>query len=67
MPRSLLFLPLLLFTAAGLYAQDRDTKVRNDRQAVGQLDEWIYNVFGQAREEARRADKPLLAVLRCIP
>ena len=51
-------------TVAG---QDRDTKVRNDRDRFADQSNWIYNNYPQAREAARQSGKPILAVLRCIP
>lgn len=48
-------------------AQDRDTKVRNDRANFAETDTWTYNDFETAKAEARRDNKPLLVVLRCIP
>lgn len=59
---------LLGLTWAGLAAgQDRDTKVRNDRDRFATESQWTYNNYPQAREAARRSGKPILAVLRCIP
>jgi serine protease Do len=55
-------LPLL-----GLAAENRDTKVRNDRTDVMSDGRWIYNDFPKAVSEAQRSGKPLLAVLRCVP
>ena len=48
-------------------AQDRNTKVRNDRVEVSASGDWIYNDLSRAREEAAKTGKPLLAVIRCIP
>lgn len=48
-------------------AQDRNTLVRNDRAEVSARGDWIYNDLSQAREEAEKTGKPLLAVIRCIP
>jgi hypothetical protein len=55
-------LPLLAFAA-----ENRDTKVRNDRADVMSDGRWIYNDFPRALAEAQRSGKPLLAVLRCVP
>ena len=56
------FLPLL---AVG--AENRDTKVRNDRTDVLSTGHWIYNDFGKGVAEAKQSGKPLLVVLRCVP
>lgn len=53
------------YTAA--FAQDRDTKVRNDRERFLDSDFWIYNDLAAAKRSARLLNKPLLVVLRCIP
>jgi serine protease Do len=48
-------------------AQDRETKVRGDRDALKDSDIWVYNDFDRGLAEAKRTGKPLLVVLRCIP
>ena len=69
MPKSaLLFVVgLCLVAAEPLFAQDRDTKVRNDRAAFNGSADWIYNDLGEGIRAAKAADKPLFVVLRCIP
>lgn len=42
-PTLLAGLALILGTATTLLAQDRDTKVRNDRKAFQDSLDWIYN------------------------
>ncbi|MEX0716698.1 MAG: Trx7/PDZ domain-containing (seleno)protein [Planctomycetaceae bacterium] len=54
-------------TAWPAFAQDRETKVRTDRQAVEEDGYWIYNDLPKAVAEAKRQGKPLLVTLRCIP
>ena len=56
-----------LVSAAGLPAQDRETKVRNDRKTVEEGGFWIYNDLPQGFVEAKKTGKPLLVVIRCIP
>jgi hypothetical protein len=56
---------VLLSTAAA--AQDRDTKVRNDRENFQTSQEWIYNNLDQGVRAAKASGKPLLVVFRCIP
>jgi len=53
--------------AGGLLAQDRDTKVRNDRAAFAGDENWVYNDPERGMAEARASGKPLLVVLRCVP
>jgi hypothetical protein len=66
--RRTLFCGLLLFTSASAYpAEDRDAKVRNDRQDVLSTGLWIYNDLPAGFAEARRTGKPLLVIFRCIP
>src|SRR5205823_6075100 len=48
-------------------AQDRRTKVLNDRKAFAGSQNWIYNDLAQGIRAARETHKPLMAVFRCIP
>jgi serine protease Do len=48
-------------------AQDRDTKVRDDRDSFKTADAWVYNDLDTALAQAVRSKKPILAVLRCVP
>lgn len=57
----------VLATAHTSPAQDRETKVRGDRERVEADERWIYNDLPRAMEAALDEDKPLLVVLRCIP
>src|SRR4051794_38685992 len=59
-------LGLLLLTTQAT-AQDRDAKVRNDRQAFVASKDWIYNDLTEGVRAARAANKPLLVVFRCNP
>jgi len=63
------FLPavMLLSFAAAASAQDRDTKVHQDRKTVEADGGWLYNDLEAGREAAAKAKKPLLVVIRCIP
>lgn len=66
-----LFAPTLLLVVllapTAVRAQDRNTKVRNDRARVEAREDWVYNDLAAARAEAEKTGKPLLAVIRCIP
>ncbi|MFO0843298.1 MAG: Trx7/PDZ domain-containing (seleno)protein [Gemmataceae bacterium] len=65
MCRAVLFHLALL---AGLApAQNREEKVRADRQKVEAEGFWIYNDLPRGFAEAKRANKPMLVALRCIP
>jgi hypothetical protein len=65
----------ILFFVSGLLAlvtdrapaQDRNTKVRNDRTAFQGSKDWIYDDLDQGRRVAKEARKPMLIVFRCIP
>jgi len=65
MIRFVLLLVLLPFFASA--AENRDTKVLNDRTDVLSGGRWIYNDFPKGVAEAKLTGKPLLVVLRCIP
>lgn len=62
-----LLLTLVLVMVETTAAQDRDTKVRNDREAFKNNERWVYNSLDDGLAEARRTGKPLLVVFRCIP
>jgi hypothetical protein len=51
----------------GLPVQDRETKVRNDREAFEDSKIWIYNDVARGQQVARSTRKPMLIVFRCIP
>lgn len=57
----------LLFAAPLVFAQDRETKVRNDRKNVEADENWIYNDLPKGISEARKTGKPMLVVFRCVP
>jgi hypothetical protein len=57
----------LVLLSSPLHAQDRDAKVRNDRQAFGASNDWIYNDLDEGVRVAKGSNKPLLVVFRCIP
>src|SRR4051812_46678127 len=69
MPRYLLPLVglLSLCLVASASAQDRKTKVLNDRDTFAKNDVWLYNDLDEGFAEAKRSKKPLLVVLRCVP
>ena len=58
---------LLCVVATPLFAQDRAAKVRNDRDRFAASEQWIYNDLEKGEATARKLNKPLLVVLRCIP
>jgi hypothetical protein len=62
-----LFAMFVCGIAAASFAQDRDTKVRNDKKLLEASDHWIYNDLPKGLKEAERKQKPLLVVFRCIP
>jgi serine protease Do len=60
-----------LFGAAVALAQekreDRETKVRADKERVEADARWIYDDLPRGIAEAKKSRKPLLVVFRCIP
>lgn len=48
-------------------AQERERKVRNDRESVENEGYWIYNDLPGGLAQAQKTGKPLLVVIRCIP
>lgn len=64
---SCLILSLLGGLGSMARAQDRETKVRNDRKLLENSDHWIYNDLDRALREARLKKRPVLVVMRCIP
>src|SRR5688572_161842 len=62
-----LTLTCVLFHSALCHAQDRETKVRNDKKSVESDDSWVYNDLARGIAEAQQTGKPLLVVFRCIP
>lgn len=63
------FIAILLAVLASSWAvaQDRETKVRDDRDRLKDSDIWVYNDFERGLAEAKKSGKPLFVVLRCIP
>jgi hypothetical protein len=61
-----LLLPAILLLPSTAWSQDRDTKVRNDREAF-QSSSWIYNDLKDGIAAAKVSGRPLLVVFRCIP
>ena len=64
------FIGILTITLASVvpaFAQDRETKVRNDRAKFETSAEWIYNDLPKGIATAKETGKPLLVVFRCIP
>ena len=57
----------LLFQTSPILGQDRDAKVRHDRETFQASNDWIYNDLGEGVRAARASGKPLLVVFRCIP
>lgn len=67
--RGLVFSLFLLVCCGSppLVAQDRATKVRGDRTQLAEDDLWVYNDLSKALAEAKRTNRPLMVVFRCIP
>jgi serine protease Do len=65
--RQLLLTAVLVLFALPALAQDRDTKVRNDKKRFADDESWIYNDLAKGIEIAKKERKPLLVIFRCIP
>jgi len=66
LPCAFLF-ALTSLSGALCQAQDRRTKVLEDRAEVEADGYWIYNDLPRGIEEAKKTGKPLLVVFRCLP
>src|SRR5262245_16403736 len=64
-----LLIALWLFIAGNLAAQQptREEKVRGDKAKVEAAGFWIYNDLPKAFAGAKKTNKPLVVVLRCLP
>jgi serine protease Do len=63
-------LPVLLVFSLAVSpgaAQDRKTKVLNDRSTFAKNEVWLYNDVDEAFAQAKKSGKPLLVVFRCVP
>src|SRR5438874_2156649 len=47
--------------------KDREGAVRADRSKMQNDGRWIYNDVERGFAEAKKSNKPLLVVLRCVP
>lgn len=66
--RYLPLLTLMLAVACPAVAQNpREKKVRDDKTKVEGEGFWIYNDMPKAFAEARKENKPIVVVLRCLP
>jgi serine protease Do len=58
---------LFAWTSLATAQNEREQKVRADRERVEAEGFWIYNDLPRAFEEAEESGKPILVVLRCLP
>ena len=56
-----------VFTVDAAEKKTRDQLVNEDRDALADSTEWIYNDLDAAKAAARKSGKPLFVALRCIP
>ncbi|MCC9605322.1 PDZ domain-containing protein [Blastopirellula sp. JC732] len=61
------FLAVVFLLAPSAIAQDRETKVRNDRRDILADGTWHYNDLQGAMDAAKTSGKPILVIFRCIP
>ena len=64
---ALMIFGLAITLASRASAQEREKKVRADRQSVEDEGYWIYNDLPRGFAEAEKTGKPLLVTIRCIP
>ena len=63
-----LSMSLLVFCSTDASAQNvREKKVREDKQKVEADGYWFYNDLPRAFAEAKKTNKPMVVILRCIP
>lgn len=63
------FVALVALAAFGMSLSAADPALREtlkDENALGE-EWWVYNNIAQAREEAKRENKPLFVTFRCVP
>lgn len=58
---------MVCVAATSAIAQEREKKVRTDRQTVEEAGFWVYNDLPRGIAEAGKSGKPLLVTIRCIP
>jgi hypothetical protein len=67
--RWLLIVPFLI-SAAPVHGDEknrREQAVRDDKQGLGSDARWLYNDLETGFDAAKKLNKPLLVVLRCVP
>ncbi len=57
----------IALASVALGAGKREEQVRQDMKTVGNDPNWIYNDLSKGIAEAKRQNKPMLVVFRCIP
>ena len=62
--RTVIFAATLVMAVAPLAAQDRDTKVRNDRSLFEGNESWVYDDLETGLAIAKNEDRPVLIVFR---
>jgi hypothetical protein len=64
---ALFLAPLAAFAVPQGTVADREGALRQDKAAHENDARWIYNDYERGFAEAKRQNKPLLVVLRCVP
>lgn len=67
LPISFLIFGLLVSSTVTAQKKSRDDKVRDDRAELKNDQSWYYDDLEKAIDVAASENKPLMAVLRCIP
>ncbi|MFN9988307.1 MAG: thioredoxin family protein, partial [Pirellula sp.] len=67
--RWLLIVAFLIFTSAvhGDEKNRREKAVRDDQKSLSNDTRWLYNDLETGFDAAKKLNKPLLVVLRCVP
>ena len=63
-------LALTAFLATSTLAappKDRKTAVLDDRKEVSADARWVYTDFGKGAADAKKDNRPMLVVFRCVP
>ncbi len=66
-PHWLFAITLLASAIAHAAPNEREQKVRGDKQKMDADDFWIYNDLERGQLTGKREGKPLMVAFRCIP
>lgn len=58
---------LVAFTVLAAPPKDRKAAVLDDKKEIGADARWVYNDFAKGAADAKKDDRPMLVVFRCVP